>query len=91
MNASISCWHSVTIAGLARTLIATLLPVFVAGNGAEDSVDAAGLGETPLVGAASLHQYGQQLADVLLVAVHLRILLLCGRIDDPEDPAQELH
>ena len=68
-----------------------LVPGFVAGDGAQDRVDAARLRQAPLVGAAALHQNGQQLADVLLVAVHLRVFLLRCRVDDAQDPAQELR
>ena len=65
--------------------------VLVGGDALQDDLDAVGVGEDALVGLAVLHEDGQQLADVLLVAVHLCLLVLCGLQNGAQDPPQQLH
>ena len=61
-------------------------PVFVVRYGLQDGVDAIGFAQPRLVLLAVLHQDGQQLAGVLLVAVHLAAALL----NLAKDPPQQL-
>ena len=62
-------------------------PVLVVGDGLQDGVDAACLTQPRLVLLRVLHEDGQQLAGVLLVAVHLAAALL----HLAQDPLEQLR